>query len=64
MNANPEHFLEKISQLDTRSGQHFPNSRKRYIQGSRADLKVPVREITLTATETASGTEENPPLCV
>lgn len=64
MNANPEPFLEKITKLDTSSGQHFPNSRKLYVEGSRPDIKVPMREISLTPTETAKGTEENPPLRV
>lgn len=64
MNANPEPFLEKITKLDTSSGQYFPNSRKLYVEGSRPDIKVPMREISLTPTETAKGTEENPPLRV
>ena len=59
MNANPEHFLEKISSLDTSTKQHFPNSRKIYVQGSRSDIQVPMREISLTATETGSGIEEH-----
>jgi len=64
MNANPDHFLEKISSLDTTSKQHFPNSRKIYVEGSRADIQVPMREIGLTATETENGIEENDPLRV
>ncbi len=64
MNANPEHFLDKISQLDTSTRQYFPNSRKVYVAGSRSDLKVPMREISLTPTETESGTEDNPPIRV
>jgi len=64
MNANPEHFLEKISSLDTSTKQHFPNSRKIYVEGSRADIQVPMREISLTATETETGIEENPPVRV
>ncbi len=64
MNANPEHFLEKISSLDTSTKQHFPNSRKIYVQGSRSDIQVPMREISLTPTETGSGIEENAPIRV
>ena len=64
MNANPDHFLEKISSLDTTSKQHFLNSRKIYVEGSRADIQVPMREIGLTATETENGIEENDPLRV
>ena len=64
MNAESEHLLEKISKLDTSGQQHYPNSRKIYVQGSRSDLKVPMREISLTATETETGLEENPPIRV
>ena len=64
MNANPEHFLEKISSLDTSTNQHFPNSHKIYIQGSRSDIQVPMREISLATTETGSGIEENAPIRV
>ena len=62
MNAKSEHLLEKISQLDICGQQHYPRSRKVYVEGSRADLKVPMREISLTATQTESGIEENPPI--
>ena len=64
MNANLENFLDRIDQLDTRSHQHFPNSRKIYVEGSRPDLKVPMREIALTSTETEHGIERNPPIRV
>lgn len=64
MSANPEHFLDKISSLDTSTEQHFPNSRKIYVEGSRSDIQVPMRVISLTATETESGVEENAPVSV
>ena len=64
MNAKSEHLLEKISRLDTSGKQHYPSSRKVYVEGSRADLKVPMREISLTATQTEAGIEENPPIRV
>jgi phosphomethylpyrimidine synthase len=38
------------------------SSRKIYIQGSRPDLRVPVREIALTPTRTNGSSEENPPV--
>ncbi|MGE4629100.1 MAG: phosphomethylpyrimidine synthase ThiC, partial [Pseudohongiellaceae bacterium] len=44
--------------------KHFPNSRKVYVEGSRPDLQVPIREITLTSTQTESGVEGNPPIRV
>ena len=64
MNAKTEHLLEKISRLDTSGEEHYPSSCKVYVEGSRADLKVPMREISLTATQTESGIEENPPIRV
>jgi phosphomethylpyrimidine synthase len=42
----------------------FPASRKVYLQGSRPDLRVPVREIILMPTTGRFGSEENPPLRV
>jgi phosphomethylpyrimidine synthase len=42
----------------------FPNSRKVYIQGSRPDLRVPMREISLASTPTRQGVEENAPVLV
>ena len=44
----------------------FPGSRKIYIEGSRPDIRVPFREVTLTDTLVAEGSETrreaNPPL--
>jgi phosphomethylpyrimidine synthase len=42
----------------------FPASRKKYIVGSRPDLRVPYREISLTPTHGSRGIEDNPPLPV
>ena len=64
MNANPKNFLDRIDQLDTSAQKHFPNSKKVYVEGSRPDLQVPMREITLTSTQTESGAEGNPPIRV
>ncbi len=64
MNANPDHFLNKMTQLDAKTRKQFANSRKVYVQGSRTDLLVPMREITLTDTLTEQGKEENPALRV
>ena len=44
--------------------QPFPNSRKVFIEGSRPDIRVPMREITLSPTQTSDGFEENPPILV
>jgi len=42
----------------------FPNSRKVYIEGSRPNIRVPMREILLSPTQTGSGAEENSPALV
>ncbi|OIO72261.1 MAG: phosphomethylpyrimidine synthase ThiC [Zetaproteobacteria bacterium CG_4_9_14_3_um_filter_49_83] len=50
------------TQADAR--QPFPNSKKVYIRGSRPDIRVPMREITLSPTTTKHGVEENHPILV
>ncbi len=42
----------------------FPASQKKYMAGSRPDLRVPYREIALSPTNHSRGVEENPPLPV
>ena len=64
MNADNQAFLDKISNLETNTSDIHPNSRKVYVSGSRPDIKVPMREIMLTPTQTEKGIEENPPLRV
>ncbi|MCE9623833.1 MAG: phosphomethylpyrimidine synthase ThiC [Deltaproteobacteria bacterium] len=56
MNALPEKMLEEFQQLDADATRPFPGSKKIYIPGSRADLRVPMREISLKA--------PNAPVCV
>lgn len=45
---------DKFQQLLTLMREPFPASRKGYIQGSRPDLRVPVRDVTLTNDEVVS----------
>ena len=52
------------SEYSSQAQQPFPNSRKVYVQGSRGDIRVPMREITLSPTQTTMGVEENPPIMV
>ncbi|MBI5136097.1 MAG: phosphomethylpyrimidine synthase ThiC [Nitrospirae bacterium] len=42
----------------------YPSSRKVYVQGSRPDIRVPMREISLTDTLTTAQPEKNPPVTV
>jgi len=63
MNANPQ-FLAKTAHVDEAAIKPLPNSRKIYVQGSRPDIRVPMREISLTPTHTSAGEEQNPPIYV
>ena len=63
MNANPL-FLSQTAQVDEAAVQPFANSRKIYVQGSRPDIRVPMREISLSDTPASLGAEKNPPVYV
>ncbi|WP_428033093.1 phosphomethylpyrimidine synthase ThiC [Amphritea sp.] len=56
--------LSRSAQVDEASVQPFPNSRKVYVEGSRPDIRVPMREISLADTPTDMGGEKNAPLYV
>ncbi|MDX5297927.1 MAG: phosphomethylpyrimidine synthase ThiC, partial [Gammaproteobacteria bacterium] len=60
MNARTPEFLSESVQVDSAAVKPLPNSRKVYIQGSRPDIRVPMREIQLADTPTAFGGESNP----
>ena len=51
--AQAQHFI------DTLEGTAFPNSKRIYISGSQADIRVPMREIQLSPT-LIGGSKENP----
>ncbi len=63
MNANPQ-FLAAAARVDAAAIQPLPNSRKVYVQGSRPDIRVPMREISQADTPTGMGGEANPPIFV
>nr|WP_297459372.1 phosphomethylpyrimidine synthase ThiC [uncultured Halomonas sp.] len=62
--AKTDHFLNERARVDDAAVQALPGSRKIYIEGSRADIRVPFREIALSPTRTSGADEENPPLLV
>ena len=66
MNAvlNPAKFLESTAHVDEAAVQPLPNSRKIYVEGSRPDIRVPMREISQSDTPTGMGGEKNPPIFV
>ncbi|MFN0041171.1 MAG: phosphomethylpyrimidine synthase ThiC [Burkholderiales bacterium] len=63
MNAHPK-FLNSTAQVDAAAVQPLPNSRKTYVNGSRPDLRVPMREIAQSETPASFGAESNPPMFV
>ena len=61
MNANPK-FLNTAARVDEAAIQPLPNSRKVYVEGSRPDVRVPMREIRQSDTPAcASLTSRSPP---
>ena len=65
--ANTNEHAQALSQtatVDRDSVQPFPKSRKVYVEGSRPDIRVPMREISLDETPTGFGGEKNDPLYV
>jgi len=64
MNAVPSELIRQTEQLSEAVTRPIPGSRKIHVAGSRADLRVPMREIVQTATPTLFGGEDNPPITV
>src|SRR6476660_6224231 len=63
MNANPQ-FLAATAKVDDAAIQPLPNSRKIHVEGSRPDIRVPMREISQSDTPASMGAEKNPPIYV
>ncbi len=64
MSVKPE-FLTLTAKVDQAVIQPFPNSKKVYVQGSRPDIRVPMREIIQSETPAGFGPhEKNPPIYV
>ena len=64
MSAIPEDFIKKTSELSAEVTRPFAGARKVYVQGSRDDIRVPMREIEQAPTSASFGEEENPPITV
>ena len=67
MNAaspKPVNFVAESAQVDSAAIAPLPNSRRIYVAGSRADIQVPMREISQADTHTGMGGEKNPPITV
>ena len=71
MNATDKNLQKTLTKFDSGTAEidsattvPFANSRKVYVQGSRPDLQVPFREISLSDTPSMFGAEKNPPVMV
>ncbi|HLU13490.1 MAG TPA: phosphomethylpyrimidine synthase ThiC [Arenimonas sp.] len=65
MNAVPADLLRQAQQLSEEVTRPIPGSRKVHVEGSRPDLRVPMREITLAPTPRMHGpAEANAPFTV
>jgi phosphomethylpyrimidine synthase len=64
MNTSADKILSQTAQVDQASIQPFSGSKKIYVTGSRPDIRVPMREISLADTPTDFGGEKNPPVRV
>jgi phosphomethylpyrimidine synthase len=64
MSAIPEDFIKKTASLSEEVTRPFLKSKKIYVQGSRPDIRVPMREIEQDPTAASFGAEENPPITV
>lgn len=42
----------------------FPNSSKIHVEGSRADIRVPMRQVSQANTPATLGVEKNPPITI
>ena len=64
MSAIPEEFVHKTTQLSAEITRPFSGSRKLYVEGSRPDIRVGMREILQSDTAASLGAEKNPPITV
>ena len=63
MSAEEKNLSERAL-VDQQSVQPFPRSEKIYVQGSRPDIRVPMRQISQDDTSSDFGTEANAPVLV
>ncbi len=63
MNANDK-FFARDAHVDNAAVQPLPNSKKIFVEGSRPDVRVPMREVAQSDTPASFGVENNPPIVV
>ncbi|MEE8118486.1 MAG: phosphomethylpyrimidine synthase ThiC, partial [Gammaproteobacteria bacterium] len=64
MSAIPESLRQRTRQLADEVVKPIPGARKIHVQGSRADVQVPMREIEQSPTTGLSGNDINPPVTI
>jgi len=64
MSAIPESVLSQTATVDERIIEPIPNSKKIFVNGTRPDVRVAMREIACSPTQTNKGLEENTPITV
>ena len=64
MSAIPEEFIRKTAKLSEEVTRPFTGSKKIYVQGSRPDIRVGMREVAQSPTLTSGAPEENPPIVI
>jgi phosphomethylpyrimidine synthase len=65
MNAQPSELLQQTQQLSESVIRPIPGSRKVHVEGSRPDVRVPMREVALAATpRIGQAAEANAPFCI
>jgi phosphomethylpyrimidine synthase len=63
ISTTPSSKLSETASVQELTTAPFPASKKIYIEGSRSDIQVPMREITLSPTHLSDGSlEANPPI--
>jgi len=63
MNANDQ-FFARDAHVDSAAIEPLPASRKIYVEGTRPDVRVPMREIAQADTPASFGAEANPAIVV
>lgn len=64
MSAIPDDFIKKTAKLSEEVTRPFTGSKKIYVEGSRPDIRVAMREISQSDTSASFGIEKNPPIPV
>jgi phosphomethylpyrimidine synthase len=64
MSAIPESIFDDAIRLNETMVRPYPNSEKVHVAGSRADLRVPMRQIRQAETRTHAASEPNPAITV